>query len=59
VQYGWPIGMPLCKSLCRDLWEVRRTLEGGRIERVIFFFHDGEIGVLQGYIKKTWKTPTG
>ena len=24
VQYGWPIGLPLCRPLSGGLWEVRR-----------------------------------
>jgi hypothetical protein len=34
VQYGWPIGMPLVRSLGNGLWEVRTNLEN-RIARVI------------------------
>ena len=26
VQFGWPIGMPLVRSLKNGLWEVRSTL---------------------------------
>ena len=31
VQYRWPVGMPLCRSLGDGLWEVRSTLSGNRI----------------------------
>ena len=31
VQYRWPVGMPLCRSLGAGLWEVRSTLSGNRI----------------------------
>jgi hypothetical protein len=27
VEFGWPIGMPLCRPLSRGLWEVRSSLE--------------------------------
>jgi hypothetical protein len=27
LQYGWPIGMPLCRSLESGIWEIRSTLE--------------------------------
>lgn len=57
VQFGWPVGMPLCRSLGDGLWEVRTTLNGGRIARVIFFFADGELIALHGFLKKTQKTP--
>jgi phage-related protein len=57
VQYRWPVGMPLCRSLGKGLWEVRSALSGNRIARVLFFAEDGRIGVLHGFIKKTQKTP--
>ena len=31
VQYGFPIGLPLCRSIGGGLWEVRSSLSG--IER--------------------------
>jgi hypothetical protein len=31
VEYGWPVGMPLCRSLGNGLWEVRSSLSHGRI----------------------------
>ena len=31
VEFSWPIGMPLVRSLGRELWEVRSSLPGGRI----------------------------
>ena len=57
VQYRWPVGMPLCRSLCKGLWEVRSSLTGNRIARVLFFVEDGRIGVVHGFVKKTQKTP--
>lgn len=57
VQIGWPIGMPLCRSLSSGLWEVRSVLPRHRIARVLFFFHEGQLGVVHGFIKKTQKTP--
>ncbi|MGH9345352.1 MAG: type II toxin-antitoxin system RelE/ParE family toxin [Terriglobia bacterium] len=56
VQFAWPVGMPLCRPLGAGLWEVRSTLPSRRIARVLFFFHDGRIGVVHGFIKKTQKT---
>jgi phage-related protein len=58
VQWRWPIGMPLCRSLGDGLWEVRTSLPSRRIARVIFVFHDGELVALHGFIKKSRKTPT-
>jgi phage-related protein len=57
VQYGWPVGMPLCRPLGGGLWEVRSTLPSRRIARVLFFFHQGRIGVVHGFVKKTQETP--
>ena len=57
VQFGWPSGMPLCRSLGGGLWEVRSSLPSRRIARVLFFVDDGRIGVVHGFIKKTQKTP--
>ena len=57
VQFGWPIGMPLVRSLKDGLWEVRSSLPSQRIARLILCFHDGILIVLHGFIKKTQKTP--
>jgi phage-related protein len=57
VQFGWPIGMPLCRPLGGGLWEVRSTLPSHRIARVLFFAEGARIGVVHGFIKKTQKTP--
>ena len=57
VQWRWPVGMPLCRPLDRGLWEVRTTLSGRRIARMIFCIHDRTLVVLHAFIKKTQKTP--
>jgi phage-related protein len=57
VQYGWPVGMPVCRPLGDGLHEIRSSLPGGRIARVLFFFAGGEAILLHGFIKKTQKTP--
>ncbi len=49
--------MPLCRALGRGLWEVRSSLSGNRIARVLVFVDKGRIGVLHGFIKKTQKAP--
>lgn len=58
VEFSWPIGMPLCRALGNGLWEVRSSLPGGRIARVVFCVHDGQMVLLHGFMKKTQKTPT-
>ena len=57
AQFGWPIGMPLVRSLKEGLWEVRSSLPSQRIARLIICFHDQSIIVLHGFNKKTQKTP--
>ena len=56
VEFSWPIGMPLCRSLGAGLWEVRSQLTGGRIARIIFCVHQGRMVLLHGFMKKTQKT---
>lgn len=53
VQFGWPIGLPLCRALGGGLWEVRSSLPSKREARVLFGFHDGELIALHAFIKKT------
>jgi phage-related protein len=57
VEFGWPIGMPYCRSLGLGLWEVRSDLTDGRTGRVIFTLMAGEMVLLHGFVKKTQKTP--
>ena len=57
VEFSWPIGMPLIRSLGRELWEVRSTLPQGRIARVIFCIQQERMILLHGFVKKTRKTP--
>jgi phage-related protein len=57
VQFGWPVGLPVCRPLRGGLWEVRSTLRSGNEARVIFGFHDGILIALHAFIKKTQKTP--
>ena len=57
VQYRWPVGMPLCRSLGEGLWEVRSDLPRSRSARVLFAVMDDRIVALHGFIKKTQKTP--
>ena len=55
VQFRWPVGMPLCRSLGHGLWEVRSDLNSNRIARVLFCCTAGRIVALHGFIKKTQK----
>jgi phage-related protein len=59
VEFSWPLGMPLVRSLGRELWEVRSNLHGSRIARTIFSIEQQQMVLLHGFIKKTRKTPQG
>lgn len=56
VEFGWPMGMPLCAYLGSGIWEVRINLKD-RIARVLFCVFDKEMVLLHGIIKKTQKPP--
>jgi phage-related protein len=56
VEYGWPIGMPVCRPMGNGLFEVRTELEN-TISRVLFSISDGQMLLLHGFIKKTKATP--
>ncbi len=60
IQFGFPMGLPLCRPLGNGLWEVRSTLPVMRAEARMIFYQDSENAVLvvvHGFIKKTQKTP--
>ena len=57
VEFGWPVGMPLCRSLGGRLWEVRCALTQGRIARVLFCGLQGRMVLLHAFVKKSQKTP--
>lgn len=56
LEFGWPIGMPLCRPLGKGLHEVRSTLPN-RIARVLFYVDGDRMILLHGFIKKDQKTP--
>lgn len=56
LQIGFPLGMPLCRSLGDGLWELRSVLPH-RIARVMFFLDGETFIVVHGFIKKSQKTP--
>ena len=57
VEFGWPLGMPYCRSLGSGLWEVRCDLTDGKIARVMFSVVSARMVLLHAFIKKTQKTP--
>ena len=58
VEFGWPIGMPVCRPLGDGIYEVRTTLAQNRIARVLFYIDKRRrMVLLPGFIKKTQQTP--
>ena len=57
LQYRWPVGMPLCRSIGGGLWEVRTNLQGRRTARVFVCFHEGVAYALHGFFKTTRAAP--
>ncbi len=57
VEYSYPIGMPLCRSVGDGLLEVRSNISNDRIARVLFYIAGDEMILLHGFIKKSRKTP--
>ena len=56
VEFGWPIGMPVCRAMGQGLFEVRVDLPRHRIARVLFCVHRNRMVLLHGFIKKEQKT---
>jgi len=53
VEFGWPLGMPLCRPVGKGLREVRSTIQEGKVEaRVIFGVDGSDMILLHGFEKK-------
>lgn len=59
VQVGWPLGMPLCRSMGDGLHELRVSLKGKQEARLLFCVHDKTIVGLHAFFKTTQATPKG
>lgn len=46
AEFGWPIGMPVCRPLRDGVREVRSSIKDGRVEARTYFGIDGEIMLL-------------
>jgi len=58
VEFGWPVGMPVCKPFGDGIYVVRTSLAQNRIARVLFYIDKkARMVLLHGFIKKTRKTP--
>ncbi len=58
VEFGWPLGMPVCRAMGGGLHEVRTQIDSNRIARILFYIDRRQrLVVLHGFIKKSRKTP--
>jgi phage-related protein len=59
LEYGWPMGMPLCRPMAshKGLWEIRSSLPSRREPRILFCVAGGCLVLLHGFIKKAQRTP--
>jgi phage-related protein len=57
IEFGWPVGMPVCRPMGGGLFEVRTRLNNNRVARVMFYVDVlGRMVRLHGFIKKTQAT---
>jgi len=59
LEFGWPVGMPLCRAMGAGIFELRVSLASRRIARVLVCANDDKLIALHGFIKKSEKTPAG
>lgn len=56
VQFRWPLGMPLVRSLGGGMHELRCHVQSGII-RILFIVKGKRMVLLHGFVKKTQKLP--
>jgi phage-related protein len=56
AQWGWPLGMPLCRAVGNGLLEIRTDLPTKRTARVLLCLYRERLVALHGFIKKTRTT---
>ncbi len=56
VQFRWPLGMPLVRSLGQGIHELRSTIPNGII-RILFMVINKKMILLHGFVKKTEQLP--
>lgn len=57
VEFGWPVGMPVCRPIGKGLYEVRTNLPRNRTARVLFSIYEERMILLHAFLKKTRQTP--
>lgn len=54
VEFGWPVGMPVCRHLREGLAEVRSSIKDGKVEaRTYFSVVEGRMILLHGHAGKS------
>ncbi len=46
AEFGWPIGMPICEKVEKEIWEVRSTIKKGKVEARTYFSVEGSLMLL-------------
>ncbi|PYB76871.1 type II toxin-antitoxin system RelE/ParE family toxin [Rhizobium wuzhouense] len=46
VEFGWPVGMPICRAIRDGVREVRSTIRNGRVEARTYFGIDRALMIL-------------
>ncbi len=57
IQFGWPVGPPVCKKLRGDVWEFITAMDGIAYRILFAFYGNSTIVLLHSFIKKAQKTP--
>jgi phage-related protein len=58
LEFGWPIGMPLARSMGNGLHELRVDLSGKRSARVLFYIDVCQrLVLLHAFFKRSQTTP--
>lgn len=57
AEFGWPVGMPVCRPMGDGLYEIRSKITGKRVARVLFAIYRRKMVLLHGFVKKSQKTP--
>lgn len=57
AEFGWPVGMPVCRSFGSGLFEIRSDISSGRVARIMFCVAEGRMVLLHAFIEKSQKTP--
>ena len=57
VEFGWPVGMPLCRSLGGGLWEVRSNLPSHKHGPRHFLHRSGPHGVAAWFCETDPENP--